>query len=85
MYTHFNWMHEHKFASIDVNWFNASVIWLVQYRVEARSGAYLETKPDISWAGVASQYFCSIVRRIRRKTRRRMAPRCGRNASIPSG
>ncbi|CAN5603064.1 membrane protein insertase YidC [soil metagenome] len=65
-YTHFNWMHERKFKYIDVNWFNASVVPLLNIQWNKAQSLYLEPKvgetlSQVAWAGVASQYFCSIV------------------------
>lgn len=61
MYTKFDWM-AGKFTTIDVNWFNPGTIPLIGIQTHpARSLYDPETKPDITWAGVASQYFTSIV------------------------
>lgn len=60
-YTTFDWMHERKFTNIIVNWFDASTIPLIGIQWNPARALYLESKPEISWAGVASQYFCTIV------------------------
>jgi YidC/Oxa1 family membrane protein insertase len=61
MYTKFDWMHEGKFQTIDVNWFNASSVPLLGIPIRDARNLYLESKKDVTWAGVASQYFCTIV------------------------
>ena len=61
MYTKFDWMHEGKFTSIDVNWFNASSVPLLGIQMREARNLYLETRKDVTWTGVASQYFCTIV------------------------
>jgi YidC/Oxa1 family membrane protein insertase len=61
MYTKFDWMHEGKFTSIDVNWFNASSVPLLGILIREARKLYLESHKDVTWTGVASQYFCTIV------------------------
>jgi YidC/Oxa1 family membrane protein insertase len=61
MYTKFDWMYEGKFTSIDVNWFNASSVPLLGILIREARKLYLETRKDVTWTGVASQYFCTIV------------------------
>jgi YidC/Oxa1 family membrane protein insertase len=61
MYTKFDWMHEGKFQTIDVNWFNASSVPLLGIPLRDARNLYLEPKKDVTWTGVASQYFCTIV------------------------
>ncbi len=61
MYTKFDWMHAGKFTTIDANWFNASSVPLLGIPIKAAQNVYLESKPDVTWVAVASQYFCSIV------------------------
>jgi YidC/Oxa1 family membrane protein insertase len=61
MYTKFDWMHGGKFTSIDVNWFEPSTIPLLGIQTREARNLYLETKKEIPWAAVASQYFCTIV------------------------
>ena len=61
MYTKFDWMHEGKFTSIDVNWFDASSVPLLGIQMREARNLYLETRKDVTWTGVASQYFCTIV------------------------
>jgi len=62
IYTRFDWLHDAaKFTGIDVNWFNASAVPLLGIPLSAAKSLYQESKPTVSWAGVASQYFCTIV------------------------
>ena len=61
MYTKFDWMHEGKFTSIDVNWFDASSVPLLGIQMREARNLYLETRKDVTWTGVSSQYFCTIV------------------------
>ena len=61
IYTKFDWMHEGKFATIDVNWFDPSSIPLLGIPIRDARSLYLESKKDVTWTGVASQYFCTIV------------------------
>jgi YidC/Oxa1 family membrane protein insertase len=61
MYTKFDWMHGTKFVSIDVNWFNASSMPLLGIQMREARALYQEAREDVVWAGVASQYFCTIV------------------------
>jgi YidC/Oxa1 family membrane protein insertase len=67
MYTKFDWMHEGKFATIDVNWFNASSVPLLGIPIRDARKLYEETKKDITWTGVASQYFTTIVTTLKSK------------------
>jgi YidC/Oxa1 family membrane protein insertase len=61
MYTKFDWSHGGKMTGIDVNWFNAGGIPFLGIQWSAAKSLYNETKPDVKWAGVTSQYFCTIV------------------------
>jgi YidC/Oxa1 family membrane protein insertase len=61
MYTKFDWMGGGKFKSIDVNWFNPGGIPFLGIQWSPLKDLYQETKPDVTWAGVASQYFCTLV------------------------
>jgi YidC/Oxa1 family membrane protein insertase len=61
MYTKFDWMHGGKFTSIDVNWFNASSVPLLGIQINEARNLYLESRQEVTWTGVASQYFCTIV------------------------
>ncbi len=61
MYTKFDWMHGSKFASIDVNWFDPSSVPLLGIQMREARALFEESKKDVSWAAVASQYFCTIV------------------------
>lgn len=60
-YTRFDWMADWKFVGIDVNWFNAGSIPLIGIQTHAAREVYLESRNKVQWAGVASQYFCTIV------------------------
>ena len=44
MYTKFDWMHEGKFATIDVNWFNPSSMPLLGNPMRDARSLYLEAK-----------------------------------------
>jgi len=59
-YTKFDWKHGGSYQSIDVNWF-AGGSFLGLFQTRAPQTLYQESKPDVLWAGVASQYFCTIV------------------------
>lgn len=61
MYTRFDWSSAGKMTTIDVNWFSASTIPLIGIQTRGERPLYLESKPDVQWAAVASQYFCTIV------------------------
>ncbi len=61
MHTRFDWMHAGKFTGIDPNWFNAGGLPFLGIQWSPMKSLYLETKPDVAWAGVASQYFCTLV------------------------
>ncbi len=61
MYTRFDWSSAGKMTTIDVNWFSPSTIPFIGIQTRGERLLYLESKPDIQWAAVASQYFCTIV------------------------
>ncbi|MEI6494381.1 MAG: membrane protein insertase YidC, partial [Verrucomicrobiota bacterium] len=61
MYTRFDWSSAGKMTTIDVNWFSASTIPLIGIQTRGERPLYQESKPDVQWAAVASQYFCTIV------------------------
>lgn len=61
MYTRFDWGHGTSMSNIDVNWFSASSIPLVGIELHGERELYQESEPEIRWAAVASQYFCTIV------------------------
>lgn len=61
MYTCFDWSSGGKMTTIDVNWFSPSSVPLLGIPIRGERPLYLESKPDIKWAAVASQYFCTIV------------------------
>jgi YidC/Oxa1 family membrane protein insertase len=44
-----------------VNWFNASSMPLLGIQMREARALYQEAREDVVWAGVASQYFCTIV------------------------
>jgi len=61
MYTKFDWNHGGKTTGIDVNWFNPGGIPFLGIQWSGAKTLYNELKPDIAWAGVTSQYFCTLV------------------------
>lgn len=61
MYTRFEWSQAGKATNIDVNWFSPSSIPVIGIQTRGGRPLYLESKPDVQWAAVASQYFCTIV------------------------
>lgn len=61
MYNCFDWSSAGKMTTIDVNWFSASTIPLIGIETRGERPLYQESKPDVQWAAVASQYFCTIV------------------------
>ena len=61
MYTRFDWGHGGKMSNIDVNCFPASSVPLLGIPIHGERPLYLESEPDIQWAAVASQYFCTII------------------------
>ncbi len=61
MYTRFDWSHGGKMEVIDVNWFGASSIPILGIPLRGERPLYLETRPNVEWAAVTSQYFCTIV------------------------
>lgn len=61
MNTRFDWNHGGKFTTIDVNWYNAGGIPFLGIQWSPLKTLYQEMKPEVNWAGVASQYFCTIV------------------------
>ncbi len=61
LYTRFDWGHGNKMSNIDVNWFSASSVPLIGIPIHGERDLYQESQPEIRWAAVASQYFCTIV------------------------
>jgi len=61
MYTRFDWGHGNSMSNIDVNWFSASSVPLIGIQIHGERELYQESEPEIRWAAVASQYFCTIV------------------------
>ncbi len=61
IYTRFDWSHAGKATYIDVNWFSASSVPLLGIPLSGEKALYLESKPDVQWAAVSSQYFSTIV------------------------
>ena len=61
MYTRFDWGHGGKMSNIDVNWFAASSVPILGIPIHGERPLYLESEPEIQWAAVASQYFCTVV------------------------
>lgn len=61
LYTRFDWSHGGSMTVIDVNWFGASSVPLLGIPLRGERQLYLETKPEVDWAAVTSQYFCTVV------------------------
>ena len=61
MYTCLNWAHGGSMTNIDVNWFSASSVPIIGIPIHDQRPLYEETKPDIEWVAVTSQYFCTII------------------------
>jgi len=61
MYTRFDWGHGGSMTNIDVNWFSASSVPIIGIPIHGLRPLYDETKPDIQWVAVTSQYFCTII------------------------
>lgn len=76
MYTKFDWMHgDGDFEKIDVNWFNASSVPMLNIPIRDARSLYEEEKPAVAWTAVASQYFATIVTTERTKGRSAWATR----------
>jgi YidC/Oxa1 family membrane protein insertase len=61
IYTCFDWYRDGKMTSIDVNWFDAGTIPIVGIQTRPARDLYSQPEAGILWAGVASQYFCTLV------------------------
>jgi hypothetical protein len=61
IYTCFDWYRDGKMTSIDVNWFDAGTIPIVGIQTRPARDLYSQPEVGILWAGVASQYFCTLV------------------------
>ena len=61
IYTCFDWYRDGKMTSIDVNWFDAGTIPIVGIQTRPARDLYSQPEESILWAGVASQYFCTLV------------------------
>ena len=61
MYTCLNWAHGGSMTNIDVNWFSSSSVPIIGISIHGQRPLYEETKPDIEWVAVTSQYFCTII------------------------
>lgn len=61
IYTRFDWSHGGSVSMIDVNWFSASTLPIIGIQTRGERSLYLEKKPDVEWAAVTSQYFCTVV------------------------
>ncbi len=61
--TRFDWNNSGKFTTIDVNWYNAGGIPFLGLQWSPQKALYQinPEKPEVNWAGVASQYFCTII------------------------
>ncbi|MGH8047224.1 MAG: YidC/Oxa1 family insertase periplasmic-domain containing protein [Chthoniobacterales bacterium] len=66
-YTRFDWANSGGMRGRDVNAFNASVIPLIGIQIHPAQETFSETLADIQWAGVATQYFCTIVSAVEPK------------------
>ncbi|HEX4083690.1 MAG TPA: membrane protein insertase YidC [Chthoniobacteraceae bacterium] len=60
-YTGFDWDAEGRSQHVDVNWFAAGKIPLVGVQTRQARPVYEMDSDHISWAGVSSQYFTTIV------------------------
>ena len=60
-YTRFDSYHDNKDSMIDVNWFSATIIPIINFQWKAAQSLYTEPKPNVTWASVSSQYFCTVV------------------------
>lgn len=60
-YTKFEWAPGGSMTGIDVNWFNAGGIPFLGIQWSGPKSLFSESKPDVQWAGVASQYFCTVL------------------------
>jgi len=61
MYTRFEWGREGKMRTTDVNWFSAASIPILGIPWKQARSVYEEKTDKIAWAGVTSQYFCTLV------------------------
>jgi len=61
IYTRFDWSQDAKATYIDVNWFSPSSIPLIGIQTRGERPIYLESKPDVQWAAVSSQYFTTVL------------------------
>jgi len=60
-YTGFDWYHGEKAKFIDVNWFSPRQIPLVGIQTSAEQPFYSDSADSVLWAGVANQYFATIL------------------------
>ena len=60
-YTRFDSFTDGKMTTIDVNWFGASKLPLFGTELRAARPFYQLSSPNIAWAAVTSQYFCTIL------------------------
>ncbi|GAB4175499.1 MAG: membrane protein insertase YidC [Terrimicrobiaceae bacterium] len=60
-YTKFDWAPGGSMTGIDVNWFNAGGLPLLGIQWSGPKTLFSESRPDVQWAGVASQYFCTVI------------------------
>ena len=61
LYTRFDWSQDNKATNIDVNWFSPSTIPIIGYQTRAEHQLYFESKPNVQWAAVSSQYFTTVL------------------------
>ncbi len=60
-YTRFDWSSGNKMNGRDVNAFNASSIPIVGIQLRAAQDVFSDPVPNVEWASVTSQYFCTIL------------------------
>jgi YidC/Oxa1 family membrane protein insertase len=67
IYTRFDYANGGGMRGRDVNAFNASSIPLVGIQLHPAESTFSETLPNLEWAAVTSQYFCTILSAIEPK------------------
>ncbi len=60
-YTGFDWYHNEKGKFIDVNWFASKQVPLLGIQTSAEQPFYSDSAESVLWAGVANQYFTTIL------------------------
>lgn len=61
IYTRFDWQRNGKMGGIDTNWFEAGSIPLIGIQTRAARPVFTDSEGPFQWAGVASQYFCTVL------------------------